>query len=54
MKQSSLYESSHVTFIVYLFFCFYFNFELLINIHTVKLYKMNRTFLLNNYKTHRF
>ena len=29
--------SSYVTFILYLFFCIYFNFELLINIRTAKL-----------------
>ena len=38
-----------VTFAVYLFFYFCFNFELLINIHTFKSYKMNRTFSRNNY-----
>ena len=32
--------SSYVIFIVYLFFCFYSNFELLINTYTVKFYKM--------------
>ena len=37
-------------FSVYLFFCFYFNFELLINIHTAKLFKMDSFFGLTNYK----
>ena len=32
------------------YFLFYFNFELLISIHTTKFYKMNCTFLRNNCK----
>ena len=43
--------SSYDTFVVYLFFCFYFNFESLINIHTAKFYKMNCTFSRNNDKS---
>ena len=45
--------SSYVTFIVYQYFhclpifCFYFNFELLIKIHTAKFYEMNCTFSRN-------
>ena len=40
---------NYVTFIIYLFFCFHFNFELL-NMYTAKFLKMNCTFSHNNYE----
>ena len=49
-QPACLFLSSDVTFIVYLFFCFYFKFELLISIRTAKFYEMNCTFSSNKYK----
>ena len=45
-----IFKKFCITFIAYWFCCLYFDLELVINIHTAKFYKMNCTFLCNNFK----
>ena len=52
-QPACLVLSSYVTFFMSLFFCFYFNFELLINIHSAKFHKVNCAFYVIVIKTQR-